>query len=65
MEIKEALNRVKKVCFSHLYELEKESEELKTISKEGSEALEWEVHEVKEAIQLVAEYISNSIDDGR
>jgi|1_EtaG_2_1085319.scaffolds.fasta_scaffold78545_2 hypothetical protein len=69
MTTQEALDKVKSVCFSHLQELQKEADAMKEIfplvSEETAKALEWEIHELSEAIYLIMESVSSSINDGK
>ena len=69
MTTQEALDKVKSVCFSHLQELQKEADAVKEIfplaSEETAKALEWEIHELSEAIYLIMESVSSSINDGK
>ena len=65
MTAQEALDKVKSVCFSHLQELQKEADAVKEMSEETAKALEWEIHELSEAIYLIMESVSSSINDGK
>jgi hypothetical protein len=65
MTTKEALDKVKSICFSHLQELQKEADVVKDQSEQTAKALEWEIHELSEATYLVMEFVSGSIDDGK
>ena len=65
MTTKEALDKVKSICFSHLQELQKEADAVKGQDEETVKALEWEIHELSEATYLIMESVSGSIDDGK
>jgi hypothetical protein len=65
MTTQEALDKVKSICFSHLQELQKEADAIKSESEETAKALEWEIRELSEATYLIMESVSGSIDDGK
>ena len=63
MTTQEALNKVLGVCFSHLQELNKE--EKFNQDKLTADILKQEQQQLSKALNIVREYISNSIDDGK
>jgi hypothetical protein len=65
MTIQKALSKVSNICFSHLLELEKEEEVMKEIDESSATALAEEQQQLSKALNIVREFISNSIDDGK
>ena len=65
MTIQKALSKVSNICFSHLLELEKEEEMMKEIDESSATALAEEQQQLSKALNIVREFISNSIDDGK
>tara|TARA_Y100000310_G_scaffold28683_1_gene27305 strand:- start:746 stop:943 length:198 start_codon:yes stop_codon:yes gene_type:complete len=65
MTTKEALDKVKTICFAHIQELQHESNALKDVNKETVVALGHEVQQLSKAMRILTEYVSYSIDDGK
>tara|TARA_Y100001963_G_C6688254_1_gene403316 strand:- start:258 stop:455 length:198 start_codon:yes stop_codon:yes gene_type:complete len=65
MTTQEALNKVLGVCFSHLQELNKEEKFNQDKDKLTADILKQEQQQLSKALNIVREYISNSIDDGK
>tara|TARA_R110002020_G_scaffold274271_1_gene489391 strand:+ start:35 stop:217 length:183 start_codon:yes stop_codon:yes gene_type:complete len=57
MTIKEAIGKVKALCFSRLYELQQESS--KSTSEDTKKALDWEIRELSEATHLVSKHLDH------
>ena len=65
MTTKEALKKVTSICFSHLYELKKEEEQMKDIDKIVATTLAEEQQQLSKALNIVKEFVLNSFDDGK
>lgn len=61
MTTKAALRKVKGICFSHLHELQKETED--NPNEETKKALEWEIYELSKAIHLIIKCVTDSIEE--
>ena len=58
MTIKEAVGKVKALCFSHLYELQQQASD-NGASEDTKKALEWEIRELSEATHLVSKHFDH------
>ena len=61
MTIEEALSKIKAICFSHLHELQKETE--RNPNEETRKALEWEIYDLSKAIHLIIKCVTDSIEE--
>ena len=61
MTTKAALRKVKGICFSHLHELQKETED--NPNEETKKALEWEIYDLSKAVHLIIKCVTDSIEE--
>ncbi len=67
MTLNEATDKIKSVCFSHLFDLNKEIEALSEEPEDNptKKALKLEIKELSEAAHILMQYFSNTVDDGK